>query len=82
MESGYINGKPNTKKITIEIMDQMYEEKSAIVQMVILLGFKNKIPKNIAGYIAIVNELLTIYGIKKMKYLKPYFPEIIRVMTA
>lgn len=40
--------------------------------MVILLGLKSKTPKIIAGYIAIINELLAIYGIKKMKYLKPY----------
>lgn len=49
--------------------------------MVILLGLKNKTPKIIAGYLAITNELLTIYGIKKMKYLKPYFPEIVRVIN-
>jgi hypothetical protein len=49
--------------------------------MIILLGLKNKTPKIIAGYIALLNELLTIYGIKKMKYLKPYFAEIVRVIT-
>lgn len=47
----------------------------------ILLGFKSKTPKNIAGYLAILNDLLTIYGIRKMKYLKPYFPEIVRVVS-
>lgn len=27
IEGGYINGKPNTKKITVEIVDEMYEVK-------------------------------------------------------
>lgn len=49
--------------------------------MVILLGLKNKTPKIIAGYIAIINDLLAIYGIKKMKYLKPYLSEVIRVLN-
>lgn len=27
IENGFINGKPNTKKLTVEIMDEMYETK-------------------------------------------------------
>jgi hypothetical protein len=50
--------------------------------MLILVGFKNKTPKIIAGYNAVLNELLAIYGIKRMKYLKPYLQEVIRVIGA
>ena len=48
--------------------------------MLILIGLKNKTPKIIAGYISVLNELLAIYGIKRMKYLKPYMSEIVRVI--
>ena len=50
--------------------------------MTILLGFKSKTPKIIAGYISILNELLAIYGIKRLKFLKPYTSEIVRVVGA
>lgn len=50
--------------------------------MLILIGFKNKTPKLIAGYNSALNEILAIYGIKRMKFLKPYFPEVIRVIGA
>lgn len=50
--------------------------------MQILLGLKSKTPKIIAGYISVLNELLAIYGIKRMKFLKPYFSEVVRVIGA
>lgn len=50
--------------------------------MLILVGFKNKTPKIIAGYNSVLNELLAIYGIRRMKLLKPYLPEVIRVIGA
>ena len=50
--------------------------------MIILLGLKNKTPKIIAGYNSILNEILPIYGIRRMKYLKPYIPEVVRVIGA
>ena len=50
--------------------------------MLILLGLKNKTPKIIAGYISVLNEVLAIYGIRRMKFLKPYFSEIVRVIGA
>ncbi len=50
--------------------------------MLILVGFKNKTPKIIAGYNSVLNQLLAIYGIRRMKYLKPYLPEVIRVIGA
>jgi len=53
-----------------------------MIEMLILIGFKNKTPKIIAGYNAVLNELLAIYGIRRMKYLKPYLPEVIRVIGA
>ena len=49
--------------------------------MTIKVGLKGKVAKSLAGYISIINELLTIYGIKKMKYLKPYLGDIIVVMN-
>jgi hypothetical protein len=45
------------------------------------MGFKSKIAKNIAGYNAMLNELVTIYGAKKFKYFKPYIPEVVRVIS-
>ena len=56
--------------------------KPDMIEMLILIGFKNKAPKIIAGYNSVLNELLTIYGIKRMKFLKPYLPEVIRVIGA
>ena len=50
--------------------------------MQILLGLKNKTPKIIAGYISVIHELLAIYGIRRMKFLKPYFSEVVRVIGA
>ena len=50
--------------------------------MLILVGLKNKTPKIIAGYNSVLNQLLAIYGIKRMKYLKPYLQEVIRVIGA
>ena len=56
--------------------------KPDIIEMLILIGFKNKTPKIIAGYNSVLNEILAIYGIKRMKFLKPYMPEVIRVIGA
>jgi len=42
--------------------------------MVLLSGFKTKTPKTIAGYNAMLNEIINIYGVKRLKYLKPYIP--------
>ena len=42
---------------------------------------KGKILKNIVYYLTIIYELLAIYGIKKMKYLKPYISEIIKLLN-
>ena len=49
--------------------------------MGIRVGLKGKVPKTLAGYIAILNELLTIYGIKRMKFLKPYFGDIVIILN-
>lgn len=51
-----------------------------MLEILILTGFKSKPAKNIAGYLTILNELISIYGVKKLKYLKPYIPEIVRVL--
>ena len=59
----------------------MYELQPNIIEILILTGFKGKPAKNIAGYLGIVNELLAIYGIKKMKYLKPYLNEVVRIVS-
>lgn len=59
----------------------MYEEKADVIEMVILTGFKSKTAKNIAGYNGVLNELISIYGVKRLKYLKPYFSEVLRVIS-
>ena len=59
----------------------MYELKPDTTEMTILVGLKGKVPKTLAGYIAIINQLLAIYGIKKMKYLKPYIGEIVTILN-
>lgn len=51
-----------------------------MIEMIILVGFKNKTPKIIAGYNSVLNELLAVYGIRRMKFLKPYLSEVIRVI--
>jgi len=45
------------------------------------MGFKSKVPKNIAGYNGVLNELTAIYGAKRFKYFKPYIPEVVRVVS-
>ena len=49
--------------------------------MAILVGLKGKTPKNLAGYIEMVQKLLAIYGIKRMKYLKVYLPEVVKILN-
>ena len=82
IECGFINGKPNTKKVALELIDTIYEEHASMIEMLILTGFKSKPAKNIAGYNAVLNELMKIYGVKRLKYLKPYLPEVVRVLGA
>ena len=59
----------------------MYDEKPDLVERTILVGLKGKIAKTIQGYVTVIIELLAIYGIKKMKFLKPYIPEIVRILN-
>ena len=59
----------------------MYEQKDDLMERSILTGLKGKVAKSIQGYITITIELLAIYGIKKMKFLKPYIPEIVRILN-
>ena len=49
--------------------------------MMIVIGLKGKVPKMLAGYIGIITELLAIYGVQRMKFLKPYFPDIVIIMN-
>lgn len=37
--------------------------------------------KTVAGFITLINELLSIYGIKKMNYLKSYYSDVIKLIT-
>jgi hypothetical protein len=48
----------------------MYEKKPQVCEVAILSGLKGKIIKTVTGFIAALNELLPIYGIKKMSLLK------------
>lgn len=81
IENGFVNGKGNSKKIALDIVDLMYESKAECTEMTILVGLKGKTAKNIAGYLTIINELLAIYGISRMKNLKPYMHEIVSVLN-
>lgn len=54
IQNGFINGKTNSKKLALEIIDKMYEEKTQMVELTILTGLKNKTPKIIAGYLSII----------------------------
>ena len=59
----------------------MYEQAPDVVEMTIMIGLKGKTPKILAGYIAMICELLAIYGVHKMKLLKPYFPDVVVIMN-
>ncbi len=59
----------------------MYEKSPDVIEMAILVGLKGKVPKTLAGYIAFLNELLAIYGMKRMKFLKPYYPDIVIILN-
>lgn len=59
----------------------MYEKSPDVVEMSLLVGLKGKIPKTLAGYLAFLNEMLKIYGMKRMKFFKPYFSDIIVIMN-
>jgi len=37
------------------VVDLMYEKSPEVVEMAILVGLKGKVPKNLAGYLAILN---------------------------
>jgi hypothetical protein len=37
--------------------------------------------KIVTGYITVTIDLLAIYGIKKLNYLKPYYPDVIKVIS-
>ena len=46
-----------------------------------MVGLKGKVPKTLAGYIAMINELLAIYGMKRMKFMKPYMSDIVTILN-
>lgn len=52
-----------------------------MLERTILIGLKGKVAKSIQGHVTIIIELLAIYGIKKMKFLKPYIPEMVRILN-
>lgn len=49
--------------------------------MTLMVGLKGKVPKTLAGYLSMISEVLAIYGMKKMKYMKPYMPDIVIVLN-
>ena len=59
----------------------MFDQLPDIVEMTIMIGLKGKVPKVLAGYIAILNELLAIYGMKRMKFMKPYFADVVTIIN-
>lgn len=48
---------------------------------IILDGLKGKIMKTVTGYISVLTELLSTYGIKKLNYLKMYYGEIVNLLN-
>ena len=63
-------------------MEDIYDKDlDDIAETVLLFGLKGKIPKVLAGYLAILNELLVTYGIHRMKYMKAYMPSIVSVIN-
>jgi len=70
-------GKPNIKKITLEVICLMFEhmEKKEIIEGVVdSINHKNQ-KVSCAGVQALV-ELLTNYGPRKLEFLKPFFPAV------
>lgn len=59
----------------------MYEKKPQNTENVIIGGLKGKTLKTVTGYLTVLNFLLPIYGIKKFNLLKPYYPEVIRLIS-
>lgn len=81
IENPFGNGKGQAKKIASELLDFMYEKKPQAVETVIVAGLKGKVIKTVTAYISALNELLPIYGIKKLGLLKPYYPDVIRLIS-
>ena len=59
----------------------MYEKSPEAVEMTLMVGLKGKVPKTLAGYIAMINEVLSIYGMKRMKFMKPYMADIVTILN-
>lgn len=59
----------------------MFEKAPDAVEMTLMVGLKGKVPKTLAGFLAMINEVLAIYGMKKMKYMKPYMPDIVTILN-
>jgi len=60
----------------------MFQNKGLDVEQTLLeIGFKSKTPKFIVGYLGVLNDLLAEFGIKELKYLKPYFPAIVKILN-
>jgi len=70
-------GKPNIKKITLEVICLMFEnmEKKEIMDGIIdSINHKNQ--KVSCAAVQALVELLTNYGPRKLQFLKPFFPPI------
>ena len=65
----------------MEIIDELYDGFTDIVEENIQTGLIGKIPKTLAGYLAIIRELLAIYGITRMKHMKPYLDKVVVIMN-
>ena len=59
----------------------MYEKSPEAVEMTLMVGLKGKVPKTLAGYLAMINEVLAIYGMKRMKFMKPYMSDIVTILN-
>lgn len=62
-------------------MFQCFDSRPEDCENTLIEGLKSKLPKTIGGYLAAINELLAEFGIKKLKYLKPYISDVVRVMN-
>lgn len=45
------------------------------------MGLKGKLAKSITSYLTVIIELLNIYGVKKMKYMKPYMADVVKLLN-
>lgn len=80
-------GKPTIKLISNEVLLSLFEKAETLnttnlIFEGLISSFNNKNPKIVCSSIAAIQELLINYGPKKLIYLKPFFPEMEKMMAS